>query len=256
VDLDTITGVRTHADHVSSRILDYSMPPSGGLPQQAIDEFVEWIDCGAPSDEETLPYGEWGEVGEAFGLRVSVESAQNGLDVVRYIESGTRGVLPAYPWSITNLYVNGDEALLQSEELFREDGSTLWSVYFHNGLSLATASGNEISESVTVTVHEDGTTVTEEWFVVSNMGDGEPIDGQEATQSPTVLSVDVEGGPIWEWHLNGADSPAGYSFILGSGPEWRSLRITSEFLSFGNALPLDVGQSWIERAVVTGEWSQ
>ena len=256
VDLDTITGVRTHGDNVSSRVLDYSMPPSGGLPQQAIDEFVEWIDCGAPSHEEELPYGDWGEVGEAFELRVNVEYSQNGFDVVRYIESGTRGVLPAYPWSITNLYVTEDQAKLQSEEVFREDGSTLWSAYFLNGFSLANASENETSNIVTVTVHEAGTTVTEEWLIVSNLAAGEPIDSQEETQSPMVLSVDVEGGPRWEWHLDGTDSPAAYSFDLGTGPAWRSLRITSEFRSYGNALPLEVGQSWIERAVVTGGWSQ
>ena len=175
---------------------------------------------------------------------------------MRYIDNGTRGVFPDYPWSITNVVATDTEAHIISEELFREDGSILWSVYFQGGLQIADSSFEEVAEHVTATVYEDGETSIEDWFVVSNYGDGEPIDAQEITQSPIVLGVDVEDGPLWEWHIYEDSSPVGYSFSLNGGGGWRSIRITSESSSFRGVLPLNVGQSWVERAVVTGGLSQ
>jgi hypothetical protein len=256
VDFDTVGSVRSQIESVYARVADQSMPPSGGISQSVIGDFLAWLDCGAPSDNREMPFGEKGASGDAFELRVVVESAQTGLDLVRYIDSGTRGVFPDYPWSITNVIATDTEVHFLSEELFREDGTTLWSVHFQGGLAIADESFEAISDSVTATVFESGETSVEDWAVVSNFSDGEPIDGQAIGQSPIVLGVDVENGPLWEWHIYEDSSPVGYSFSLNEESGWRSIRITNESSSYPGVLPLSAGQSWVERAVVTGGISQ
>jgi hypothetical protein len=158
---------------------------------------------------------------------------------------------------VSSVDVTKDQAWLWSEELFAEDGSTLWYVEFIDGLMIVDGDQEAWTETVEVLLWEDGIEVYEEWTVHLSKGPGLPLDGRELTGNPTVVSAQVEDGPEWSWHLNGAVAPVAKSVWLDAERSWTSIRINAnDFREIDAALPITPGQVWIERTIVPGEWSQ
>jgi hypothetical protein len=253
LNFETLTGLSAHADRVLARTQDETMPPGGGVDA---DDFLKWLDCGAPGEETPLPIGEPASSGEAFEVAVFVDNDAGALLLTRKIEIGSRGPFPNSPWSMSSMDVTQDQAWLWSEVLFAEDGSILWAVEFIDGLLIVDGDQEAWTETVEVLLLEDGLEVNEEWTVHLSKGPGLPLDGRELTGSPTVVSAQVEGGPEWAWHLAGTVAPVAQSVWLDAERSWTSIRINAnDFLEVGAALPITPGQVWIERTIVPGGWS-
>ena len=254
VDLDSIAGLRTHADRVFERTVDETMPPGGGVETEA---FLQWLECGAPGEEHALPVSRPAASGEAFELAVFVEESAGSLVLTRQIEIGSRGPFPESPWSVSTMDVTSNQAWFWSETLYAEDGDRIWGVEFLQGLRIVDGGRESWTQTVDVDVWEDGLERQEEWVVHLSVGEGLPLDGRELTGSPTVISAQVEGGPEWAWHLAGNLAPVAQSVWLDDERSWKGIRINAnDPREVHRAYPIEAGQLWIERVIVPGVWSQ
>jgi hypothetical protein len=60
LDLDTLAGLLEHAEAARAATLGRTMPPGATVPQDELDAFAEWLDCGAPGTEVGIDTGSAG----------------------------------------------------------------------------------------------------------------------------------------------------------------------------------------------------
>lgn len=120
IDLDTLAGVRTHAERAVVRMQAGEMPPSGGVSEVELARFIAWLDCGAPGDEVDEP-----ALTEPLPVVLEVsreETADDGAEP-GVIAVSSRFVEAALPWQVERWLVDEAEAWLLSVERYDDAGA-------------------------------------------------------------------------------------------------------------------------------------
>lgn len=230
--------------------------PCNDVTPREVEDFLGWIECGAPSSLTELPTFEVAESGESFEALTYVREFPEGIEVTRQIEVGSRGFFPPSPWSRTLFERYGEEVWLYSETLYREDGSVLVSIDFGTGLLIRRPDAAVLTDTLEVEIQENGAWTTEVVDFEVTLGQGEELDGREATHSPEEIHVQGSLGMEWTWHYMPDGAPSAKAHSLDGERSWTALSILSPQGPALGPLGLNDGVQWIERIHVPGGWSQ
>lgn len=165
VNLDSLAGAREWSEAIAAQVRAGTMPPGGGLSAEDAEDLLDWLDCGAPGEEATLPSGEAPEgLLAAAETRISAE-AIDGLDggIALYTDlSGGDLEGRVGPWGMERYQVVGERAWLLSSARYDADGEIsqeeswdppllIWSAgatdwTMHSAATISTPEGDEARE--------------------------------------------------------------------------------------------------------------
>ena len=256
LNYETHAGFSQHLDRVKANCAIDTTHPCDDIPALEVEEFLGWIECGAPSTAADFPVFAEIKPGESFDIIAQVSEEADGFRLTRKIESGSRSFFPETPWSITWFERYGGEVWLFSETLYREDGSVLWAIDFGTGLLISSEDTSLLTDSLEVEIQDDGTLTTEFIDFEVYQGAGVILDGRESNHDPDEIHVTSNYDLEWIWHFGDEGPPTLQASWIDTERSWMALGVQDyqgpllEFLGLS-----DRGQ-WIERVHVTEEWSQ
>jgi hypothetical protein len=95
-DFDTWSQVYTWRERIAERVELSEMPPRGGIPQNDVDLFLQWIDCGAEGTDDTIPDcatpGSGGDATIASQAEADVLCATGGVALTSLTVSGPAAI--------------------------------------------------------------------------------------------------------------------------------------------------------------------
>ncbi len=255
VDLDTLAGVRAHADRVDVRLSLGDMPPAGGMPGDDVARLRAWLACGAQGEERPLP--DFGPLDEdsAAALEMLAETEVDPDDpALLRLRRHADGSAPDAAWRTERYLLTDSEAWLIDAVDQDDDGAVVSGIDFGAGLPLLPA-GDAWEGSVEVTrwTAEGEATATETWAV--QLGPTSGADTMELDLDAVEVIALSSAGDELGWHLS-PDRGVVAAWVDGdAGRSWAALQIEAVLVSFPAdppAFPLDPDWDFVERLIVEG----
>ncbi len=239
IDLDTLEGVRRHAERVSARIADGTMPPGGGPGAEEISAMREWVDCGTPGEPAPLPWSEFTIEGDAWTLlawpRFSSDFPEG---IVLYREENDEGAL-LVEWYL----VDGDEAWLAGWEDERR------SVSYEPPLPIWRSESTWTATTTTTVTREDAQWNEEQtWTATRGVAQVDPrVPDPDAVQ----IHLVEDRGDEHLWQLSSRKGTVS-RFLTDESGTWWTQQAAGDFgTDYGEAFPLLEDELWAERALWT-----
>jgi len=238
VDLDTVEGVRSHADRVAARVTDGTMPPGGGPGAEELTALRDWLDCGAPGKPAQLPWTEFTNEGEAWAViawpRISSDFPEG---IVLYRESDDGGALLLAEWYL----VDEDEAWLTAWEDERR------SVTYDPPLPIWRSEASWTSTTTaTVTRGDEQWNEEQTWTATRGFAEVDPrVPDPDAVQ----IHLVEDKGDEHLWQLSSTKGTVS-RFLTDESGTWWTQQAAGDFgTAYGEGFPLLEGELWAERVL-------